>query len=218
MIGGATLARPVPATPRSAGATPGRRFYDPASDAWMIKVYPGEFQVVTDRKDMLVTVLGSCVAACVRDPITGVGGMNHFMLPVSEAGRWGGELMSARFGNFAMEKLVNEMIKRGCPRERLEVKVFGGANVIESQQAVGEQNCDFILRYLEDEGLRCAAQDLGGDYPRRIQYSPSTGRVVRRLLGRNDAAPIVHEEKAYAGKLHQPQKPSDDIELFGNFK
>jgi chemotaxis protein CheD len=126
--------------------------------------------------------------------------------------------MSTRYGNHAMEKLINEIIKLGCPRERMEVKVFGGGNVIDSTQAVGTRNVEFILRYLQDEGLKCAAQDLGGDFPRRIQYSPATGRVVRRILGRTDAAPIVGEEKAYATRLVSSQVSSDDIELFGDFR
>ena len=116
------------------------------------------------------------------------------------------------------EKLINEMIKLGCPRERMEIKVFGGGNVIESKQAIGSKNADFILRYLHEEGLSCVAQDLGGDFPRRIQYSPVTGRVVRKLLARSDAAPIISEESAYAGTLGSARRASGDIELFGDFR
>lgn len=212
-----TMRGPTPAEAQ-AGAVAGRRFYDAASSMWMVKVYPGEFHVTSKRDETLVTVLGSCVAACIRDPVTGCGGMNHFMLPEDEAGMWGKDIMSTRYGNHAMEKLINELLKMGCPRERMEVKVFGGGNVIESRQAIGSKNVAFIQKYLQDEGLKCAAQDLGGDFPRRIQYSPATGRVVRRILGRTDTDPIIREEAAYATTLVSTQKTSGDIELFGDFK
>jgi chemotaxis protein CheD len=198
--------------------TPGRRFFDSASSAWLVKVYPGEFFVTSNADDILVTVLGSCVAACIRDPKTGFGGMNHFMLAEGESGVWGQEVMSTRYGNFAMERLINELIKAGCPRERMEIKVFGGGNVIESRQAIGTKNAEFVLRYLKDEGLKCAAQDLGGEFPRRIEFSPASGRVVRRILGRTDRDPIMREEAAYANTLSSSRKTSGDIELFGDVK
>jgi chemotaxis protein CheD len=196
----------------------GRRFLDPSAGTWFIKVYPGEYHVVTSPGEALVTILASCVAACIRDPLTGIGGMNHFMLPENEAGRWGNDVMSTRYGNHAMEKLINELIKAGCPRERMEVKVFGGANVIDSGQAVGSQNAEFILRYLHDENLRCVAHDLGGDISRRIQYSPANGRVVRRVLGRAEADPTVREENAYAHRLRAVSEAPSNIELFVDFR
>ncbi len=97
---------------------------------------------------MIVTILGSCVAACIRDPETGVGGMNHFMLPESNSGKWGATNANMRYGNFAMETLVNEILKTGCPRDRLEVKLFGGGNVIPGSLKVGDQNGKFALNYL----------------------------------------------------------------------
>jgi chemotaxis protein CheD len=196
----------------------GRRFYDSASSSWLVKVYPGEFYVTSKPDETLVTVLGSCVSACIRDPKTGFGGMNHFMLAEDQDGKWGAEVMSTRYGNYAMEKLINELVKAGCPRERMEIKVFGGGNVIESRQAVGTKNAEFVLRYLSDEGLKCTAQDLGGDFPRRIQYSPVTGKVVRKLLGRTDATPIMHDESEYMRNLtSQPTHGrAGEITLFGD--
>jgi chemotaxis protein CheD len=203
-------------SPRDAGDKPVRsRFFDPVSGTWMVKVRPGDYHVARDFSETIVTTLGSCVSACIRDPLVGIGGMNHFMLPEDNAGRWGGESASTRFGNFAMEKLVNELLKRGCARERLEVKIFGGGNVIESQQAVGTKNAEFALRYLQDEDLKCAARDLGGDFPRRIHFFPSTGRVIRRILGRTDAVSVVRDETNYAANLRRQAPRSDDIELFG---
>jgi chemotaxis protein CheD len=207
---------------RSPGLSPGenvegsagRRFFDAASAAWMVKVFPGEFYVTSKPDEILVTVLGSCVTACIRDAVAGFGGMNHFMLPQHSSGTWGDDLRSTRFGNFAMEKLVNELIKAGCSRARMEIKVFGGGNVTESSNAIGSENADFVMRYLAAEGLRCAAQDLGGTQPRRIHYYPSTGKVVRRLLGAGERIVISREELDYGSRL-QKQQPSGEIQLFG---
>ena len=165
---------------------------------------------------MIVTVLGSCVSACIRDPQAGIGGMNHFMLAQHTSGGWGNDLRSARFGNFAMEKLHQRAHQGGRRRERLEVKVFGGGNVTDSSNAVGTDNAEFVLRYLQAEGLRCAAQDLGGSHPRRIHYYPQTGRVVRRLLGVGESYLVRREETDYEKRLQAEKKTFGDIELFGD--
>jgi chemotaxis protein CheD len=193
----------------------GRRFFDATHAAWMVKVFPGEFYISREPDEILVTVLGSCVAACIRDPVLGVGGMNHFMLPKGRSGGWGDELRSTRFGNFAMEKLINELLKAGCSRERMEIKVFGGGNVIDASTAVGSDNAKFVLHYLEAEGLPCAAKDLGGSHPRRVHYYPATGRVVRRLLGTGETYAISREEREYADRLRLRQ-PAGEIHLFGD--
>ncbi|MCK9907767.1 hypothetical protein MXD81_01395 [Microbacteriaceae bacterium K1510] len=195
-------------------AVSGRRIFDAQAQAWMVKVFPGEYYVTKKTDEVLVTVLGSCVAACIRDPIAHVGGMNHFMLPHHNSGNWGQDSRSARFGNFAMEKLINELIKAGADRNRMEVKVFGGGNVTDTSNAIGSENAEFVLRYLEAEGFRCAAQDLGGSLPRRIHYYPSTGRVVRKLLGTSDTFTVNREERDY-GKRLLSQKTTGDIQLFG---
>jgi chemotaxis protein CheD len=209
------LAQKQPANAGSAEAAAGRRFFDTTHSAWMVKVFPGDFYVTRKSDEILVTVLGSCVSACIRDPVIGVGGMNHFMLAKGRTGGWGDDLQSARFGNFAMEKLINELIKAGCSRERMEIKVFGGGNVIDVSSAVGSDNAQFVLRYLEAEGLRCNAEDLGGSHPRRIHYYPATGRVVRRLLGTGETYAISREEREYADRL-QSRQPAGEIHLFGD--
>lgn len=198
-----------------AGANGGRRFFDAASSAWMVKVFPGEFYVTNKPDEVLLTVLGSCVSACIRDPIAGIGGMNHFMLPQHQSGSWGDDLRSTRFGNFAMEKLINELIKAGCAREQMEIKVFGGGNVTDTSNAIGSDNAEFVLRYLASEGLRCAAKDLGGTLPRRIHYYPATGKVVRRLLGTNERSAVDRQEIDF-GKQLLKQSPAGEIELFGD--
>lgn len=192
----------------------GRRFYDAVNGCWIVKVFPGEYYVTNRPDESVVTVLGSCVTACIRDPVAGVGGMNHFMLPYSELGTWGDTARSTRFGNFAMEKLINGLIKAGCARERMEIKVFGGANVTETGNEVGTDNSTFVLRYLASEGLCCAVRDLGGTLPRRLHYDPMTGRVVRRLLGLGEAPAVRREEDGFASRL-VAQAPCGDIELFG---
>jgi chemotaxis protein CheD len=191
-----------------------RGFYDPVTASWTIKVPMGKFYLTTRSDEVIVTVLGSCVSACIRDVETGVGGMNHFMLASDAAGNWGSDQQSTRYGNFAMEKLINELIKAGCPRDRMEVKVFGGANVTDTRNQIGTQNAEFVLRYLEDEGLPCSARDLGGPYPRRIQYFPATGRVVRKLLTGGDRELIVREESEYAKRL-ATKAPAGEVHLFG---
>ena len=190
-----------------------RRFYDAANASWMVKVFPGEFYVTTKRDETLVTVLGSCVSACIRDPYRGIGGMNHFMLPLGHSGGWNGQAQSMRFGNFAMEKLINELLKAGCSRNALEIKVFGGANVTETRNAIGTNNAEFVLRYLEAEGLSVAAKDLGGQLPRRIHYFPANGKVVRRLLGGGEGSSIARDENEYARSLSS-HTTAGDIELF----
>lgn len=190
-----------------------RRFFDATTSTWMVKVFPGEFFVTSKTDEVLVTVLGSCVSACIRDPRNGIGGMNHFMLPHSHAGNWAGDLQSTRFGNFAMEKLINELMKSGCSRDSLEIKVFGGGNVTDSQNCVGTDNSEFILRYLEAEGLRCIAQDLGGQLPRRIHYNPATGKVIRRLLGSGESGSVVREETEYVSRLSS-RAMAGEIQLF----
>jgi chemotaxis protein CheD len=192
-----------------------RGFYDPVTASWTIKVLPGRFFITTRSDEVIVTVLGSCVSACIRDVETGIGGMNHFMLASDAAGNWGSDQQSTRYGNFAMEKLINELIKAGVPRDRMEVKVFGGGNVTDTRNQIGTQNAEFVLKYLQDEGLACSAHDLGGPYPRRIQYFPATGRVVRKLLTGGDRELIVREEAEYAKRLAATKAIVGEVQLFG---
>lgn len=192
------------------------RFYDSRYNAWMVKVMPGAHYITRDPDEIIVTVLGSCVAACIRDPKTGIGGMNHFMLP---GGRDRDSLQVSeemRYGHYAMEVLINGILSTGCPRERLEIKVFGGGNVIVSTTPVGGNNADFVHKYLADEGLRPVVSDLGGNYPRRIEYQPSTGKVKRLLLKRQEDKELLRDEVVFKKRLAEKRKPqADDIELFG---
>jgi chemotaxis protein CheD len=148
-----------------------------------VTLYIGD--VVASREPaVLRTLLGSCVAACLRDPVTRVGGMNHFMLPAPGAVEPGGTL--SRFGVHAMELLIGEIQKRGGDRSRLEAKIFGGGHVLDiaaSQETVPQQNIRFIRAFLADEGIGIAAQDLGGREARQIVFHTDTGTALLRRLG-----------------------------------
>lgn len=146
---------------------------------------------------VLKTVLESCVSACVRDITAGIGGMNHFMLPENADPNSRDASVAMRYGAYAMEVLLSELLRAGARRERLEAKVFGGGAVLAHMKLlnIGERNADFVLRYLEKERVRIAAQDLRGKLPRRINYFPGTGRVtVRKLRPQDDVLLVRHEE------------------------
>ncbi len=191
-----------------------RRYVDPKSNHQVVRVLPGDHYVSETKNEMIVTILGSCVAACIRDPKTGIGGMNHFMLPESETGNWGAVSATMRYGNFAMETLINEILRTGCTRERLEVKLFGGGNVTPGRVKVGDMNGQFALNYLKYEGLQPAAYDLGGTSPRRIHFYPETGKVDRLLLRRRDDRKYLKEENAYRSRLPLQIKKGGDVDLF----
>jgi chemotaxis protein CheD len=192
------------------------RYWDEQHGCVAAKVLPGEFYI-TRGDELLVTVLGSCVSACIRDRKTGIGGMNHFMLPMDRGGggSWDacGLGVSTRYGSHAMESLITNIIKHGGVRENLEAKVFGGGKILAQMIDIGRKNIDFVRSYIEVEGLRCVAEDLGGDYPRKVYYLPATGKAfVKKLVSvRNDT--IVERERAYLDNL--ARKPVEgDVTLF----
>ncbi|WND02103.1 hypothetical protein QGN29_11140 [Temperatibacter marinus] len=189
-----------------------KRYFDPRTGFMMVKVLPGEHYVTADPVEAIVTVLGSCVAACIRDPETGIGGMNHFMLPGDINTSSAGSAM--RYGHFAMEVLINEILKTGCPRNRLEIKVFGGASVMGAANQVGHKNAEFVLDYLKNEGLSIAAQDLVGTHARRIQYSPISGKVERLILRRKQDDVVFKDETKFAGKIKDTASKAGTVELF----
>ena len=180
-----------------------------------VKLLPGEY-FVTSSDMVLTTVLGSCVSACVRDSTAGVGGMNHFMLPEDADPKSRGAASAMRYGAYAMEMLLNELFKAGARRERLEAKVFGGGAVLANMTMlnIGERNADFVLRYLQMEQVRIAAQDLRGKLPRRINYFPATGKVtMRKLSQQDDLAQVDRSEQALAQALSGRQG-RNKVDLF----
>ena len=198
-------------------ATPCRqiaiRTYDWRRSTQAVRVLPGEAYVTAQAGEMIVTVLGSCVSACIRNPATGLGGLNHFMLPESNSGIWNGASAALRYGNYAMEVLINEVLKSGCRRQDLEIKLFGGADLTDGPTLIGSSNVSFVLDYLKAEGLAVASIDLGGCYGRRIHYTPSTGVVHRLLLGTAVHPAFVEEEHSFKDRLART-KVEGEVDLF----
>ena len=179
------------------------------------RLLPGEY-FVTVHDEAIYTTLGSCISACIRDRVTGVGGMNHFMLPISSSNNsWkaADNSASTRFGNFAMEHLINNILKNGGKRQNLEVKLFGGGRIIANMTDVGLRNIAFARDYLQTEGLKIVSEDVGESFPRMVVYFPATGKVrVKRLRSLHNNT-IVELENNYLHTIEE--KPvSGDIELF----
>ena len=186
-------------------------FYrDARFDIPAAKLLPTQFHVV-DTDMALVTVLGSCIAACIRDPVLRIGGMNHFMLPDGNVG----DGAPARYGSYAMEMLLNALLKRGARRDRLEAKVFGGANVLKgfTSNPVGTRNSEFVRAYLRAEQIPIAAEDLMGIHPRKVWYFPHTGKVIVQRLPHAHDAEVMAAARAIAPKL-AVAPVAGDIELF----
>lgn len=176
-----------------------------------IKVLPGEY-CVSSRDILLVTTLGSCVAACLRDPLAGIGGINHFLLPEGAADP---ASATARYGGYAMEMLINELIKRGATRARLEAKLFGAASVNPQLAAasVGQRNAAFARDYLANEGIALLADDLLGHDPRKVHYWPQSGRVMVQSLPFVDRVGLRKAEDHY--QQHLAAEPvAGAVELF----
>jgi len=206
------------AVPRLSGTVGEARtvYFDRAFDRNAVKLLPGEY-FVSEDDIVLSTVLGSCVSACMWDRVGRVGGMNHFMLPgdTGQAGA-GSDLvgLAGRYGVFAMEQLINELIKHGARKANLEAKLFGGGAVLKNFTSlnVGERNAEFVLDFLRTEGIRVASQDLLDVFPRRVVFFPVSGRALCRKLTKSDAA-IVSAEQQYKAKLNTA-KVGGDVELF----
>ncbi len=193
------------------------RYWDKGSNSFAAKILPGEFYV-TPHHELITTVLGSCVSACIRDPVFGIGGMNHFMLPqeVDHAGRVCSNFANsaaARYGNVAMELLINNILKHGGERRNLEVKVFGGGKILVQMTDIGRRNIEFVREYIRTEGLLIVREDLGDIYPRKVNYDPITGKVRVKKLRSLHNNTIAHREQTYMHDLEQ-QPVEGEIDLF----
>jgi chemotaxis protein CheD len=189
------------------------RYFDKHFNSDAVKILPGEYFACSDNT-MIVTVLGSCVSVCLRDPITRISGMNHFLLPANKD-ELNFNSESARYGVYAMEVLVNHLIKLGASKSRLQAKVFGGGNVLKQlrQNSVGEQNVSFVEDYLATEKFKVVARDLLGEFPRKVYFFPLTGEVkVRKLKSRHNST-IVERETEYRVKVNQTPAYGD-IDFF----
>lgn len=193
------------------------RYYDRHFERDAVKILPGEYYATT-AGTLIVTVLGSCVSACIRDRVSGIGGMNHFLLPNDGSGQENLLSDSARYGVYAMEILINHLLKLGARRDRLEAKVFGGGNVLKGLTAinVGERNAEFVLDFLSLERIPVIAQDLLDIYPRKVYFFSESGQVLIRKIKSLHNSTIMDRESAYRLQLRkQPLRPaSSDVELF----
>ena len=178
------------------------RYFDRHFNRDAVKILPGEYYATRDNT-MIVTVLGSCVSVCLRDPITNIGGMNHFLLPNDEFVTSGEMNSSARYGTYAMELLINELLKMGAARNRLEAKVFGGGNVLQGLTVhnVGERNSEFVLDYLQLERIPVLARDLLGPYPRKVYFFVETGEVKVRKIKTMHNTTILDRESEYRMRI-----------------
>lgn len=183
-------------------------FYDAHFKNAAVKVLPGEYFV--DNEDLLVmTTLGSCIAACLWDRHAQIGGMNHFMLPEGHGD-------SGRYGSFAMELLINEMMKRGASKGRMEAKIFGGGAVIAGMNTinVGERNTNFVLDYLKTERIPVVSKDVMDVYPRKVCFLPRSGKAMVKRLAATNADALVQQDKAAAQKAQPVASSGGSIDLF----
>ena len=200
------LHRPLP------GFESVKRYWDKTNDCVAAKILPGEYYVSVTN-ELITTVLGSCISVCIRDAKNGIGGMNHFMLPkdnnvsdsiVSEA---------ARYGNYAMEHLINDILHYGGERKNLEFKVFGGGKVLDMKMDIGKKNIEFVLDYLKMERFSILAEDVGDVYPRKVNFFPISGIARVKKLKNLHNKTIISRENKYLDDIKQ-QPVAGDIELF----
>lgn len=178
------------------------RYFDREMQVDSVKILPGQYYAAAGTGS-ISTVLGSCVSTCLWDPVARIGGMNHFMLPGdpgSAASPWG---VSARFGVYAMDVLINEMVHLGADRRRLVAKAFGGAQVLQGFDTldVGAMNSEFVLNFLREEGIELLAQDLLGDCPRKLHFFPATGKVQLKRLHLQQGDAVQRQERDYLMRL-----------------
>jgi chemotaxis protein CheD len=192
------------------------RYWDKVNGVCAAKILPGQYYV-TLSGEAVVTVLGSCISACIRDRKLGVGGMNHFMLPNNRDGRAGTAAMlpsdANRYGNHAMESLINDILKAGGRRENLEVKIVGGGRILENMTNIGNMNIEFVRTYIRTEGLSLLGEDVGDIYPRKVMYLPAEGKVRVKKLRSLHNNTIIERETSYQQTL-AAEKVAGDVELF----
>lgn len=203
--------------PSIAGFEQINRYLDNTHGMIAAKILPGEYYV-TKENELITTVLGSCISACIRDKESGIGGMNHFMLPVTTTdklaqGNYAVVGNATRYGNYAMEHLINTILSNGGKRKNLEVKVFGGGKIIPSLTDVGIKNIDFVLEYIDTEGLALISKDLGDIYPRKIIYFPQSGKVAMKKIQDLHNDTIAQRERQYFNNIKNAPV-AGDVELF----
>lgn len=178
------------------------RFWDRSRGMVHVKVLPGEYYVTT-ADELISTVLGSCVAACIWDPVAGVGGMNHFMIPVASRQKTEAGAIddAARYGMFAMEYLINKILRQGGERSRLKTKIAGGGHVMPIATDIGQRNIDFVRHYMATEGLELTSEHVGGPYPMKLLFHPLDGRARVLEIKARKTDTVVRRERSYAAHL-----------------
>ncbi|AIY64111.1 chemoreceptor glutamine deamidase CheD [Pseudoalteromonas piratica] len=187
-----------------------KRYWDRGRDSVVAKILPGEVYV-TKQNELISTVLGSCISACVYDYKMGIGGMNHFMLPANNNA--GIDSLSCRYGNWAMEFLINEIIKNGGSRDNFKIKIFGGGKIIKGMGDIGEGNIMFVSQYLKNEGFLVESHDVGGPWPRKVLFNPTSGKAHVKKLRSMHNDTIQQREFKYLHEIEE-QDTHTDIELF----
>lgn len=187
-----------------------KRYSDRTNNCIAARLLPGEFYV-SKQEEMITTVLGSCVSACIYDSTSGYGGMNHFMLPGNEGTEGSDE--SARYGLFAMENLINEILKCGTKKSNLKAKLFGGGQIIKNMTDIGRKNVHFAKTFLFAEGIQLESSDLGLAYPRKVNFFPHTGKVMVKRLKALHNPSVEKRERQYMNSINKSDN-SGEIELF----
>ncbi|MDR3528775.1 MAG: hypothetical protein P4L57_16005 [Rhizomicrobium sp.] len=185
-----------------------RKFRNPRDGLVHVQLTLGDTYVTADPEEVLTTILGSCISACIRDSSAGIGGMNHFLLPDGNSG----DRAARCYGINAMELLINDILKHGGDRRRLEAKLFGGANVVAALTDVGSRNIAFARQFLNDEGISIVGGDVGGDLARRIQFAPASGRARQAVV--KGAEPRLVEEELTALHKKTQTAAAVDVEFF----
>ncbi|MBT3348624.1 MAG: chemoreceptor glutamine deamidase CheD [Thiotrichales bacterium] len=193
-----------------------RRNWKPPHGAFVSTILPGEY-FVTKSSDGIETVLGSCVSACVRDKKSGIGGMNHFMLPADNRSDQKEKRVTnaTRYGNFAMESLINDILKHGGKRENLEFKVVGGGRIMNQMAKIGWYNIGFVFDYIFTEGFEIIAHDIGDVYPRKVIYFPESGVMkVKRLKAVKEQQSTFQDEQNFLNNKAPSFAKAGDVEIF----
>ncbi|HEX2593839.1 MAG TPA: chemotaxis protein CheD [Rhizomicrobium sp.] len=185
-----------------------RRYHNAQDGCWHVQLTQGDMHVTGEANEVLTTILGSCIAACIRDRDLGIGGMNHFLLPEGDA--QGTE--AQRYGVYAMELLINAILSRGARRDRLEAKLFGGANVLAGVTSIGTRNAAFAREFLSDEGIAVIGGNVGGTSPRRILYWPHSGRARQLLMPTKSV--VIETELRKAKTESVELEGRDSVEFF----
>ncbi|MFP4329661.1 MAG: chemotaxis protein CheD [Spirochaetaceae bacterium] len=194
------------------------RHFNSKFQAEVIIIHPGEYYT-TNEETIISTILGSCVAVALHEPVLKIGGLNHFMLPGSIDSRKGFNQESAKYGLFAMEVLINELLKRGANKRNLQAKVFGGGHVLHASTAgnVPRSNVEFAMEFLQTEGIPIKASDVGGTQARKLFFYPTTSKVLlKRIVSSSAVHEVEEEETEYLERIRRErnEKKRGEVTLF----